>query len=150
MPSFICTACGTSYPPSEKPPADCPICEEERQLVPEAGQSWTTAQGLAARHLNAFREYEPGIIGIGSRPQFGIGQRACWSGVASRSSQRGLPVNSSPSHQTVPASIASRSVSDIGGRAFAAHPNRGFVIRFRRKVRRLIDFPRYVVENSVP
>lgn len=76
MPSFICTACGTSYPPSEKPPANCPICEEERQLVPEAGQSWTTAQGLAARHLNAFREYEPGIIGIGSRPQFGIGQRA--------------------------------------------------------------------------
>ncbi|MCV9937246.1 MBL fold metallo-hydrolase [Boseaceae bacterium BT-24-1] len=76
MPSFICSACGTSYPPSEKPPANCPICEEERQLVPEAGQSWTTPQGLAARHLNAFREYEPGIIGIGSRPQFGIGQRA--------------------------------------------------------------------------
>ncbi len=76
MPSFICSACGTSYPPSEKPPLNCPLCEEERQLVPEAGQSWTTPEGLAARHLNAFREYEPGIIGIGSRPQFGIGQRA--------------------------------------------------------------------------
>lgn len=76
MPAFICTACGTSYPPSEAPPAHCPICEEERQLVPEAGQSWTTADRLAITHRNALREYEPGIIGIGSKPQFGIGQRA--------------------------------------------------------------------------
>lgn len=76
MSFFICTACGTQYPESGEPPADCPICEEERQYVPPRGQTWTTAQALALSHFNAFREHEPGVIGIGSQPQFAIGQRA--------------------------------------------------------------------------
>jgi glyoxylase-like metal-dependent hydrolase (beta-lactamase superfamily II) len=74
MTSFICTACGTQFPPSEKPPAQCVICEEERQYVPARGQSWTTLEGLAQSHMNSFREYEPGVIGIGAG--FAIGQRA--------------------------------------------------------------------------
>jgi len=76
MPVFICTACGTSYPPSEAAPAQCPICEDVRQYVPATGQGWITPEALAARHLNSFREYEPGLIGIGSQPRFAIGQRA--------------------------------------------------------------------------
>jgi hypothetical protein len=76
MPSFICTACGTQYPDSDKPPGECTICEEERQYVPPAGQSWTTLSALAARHFNSYRQYEPGVIGIGSQPAFAIGQRA--------------------------------------------------------------------------
>jgi hypothetical protein len=76
MNAFICTACGTQYPPSETPPAQCTICEEERQYVPPTGQSWTTLNGLAARHFNAYRQHEPGVIGIGSQPSFAIGQRA--------------------------------------------------------------------------
>ncbi len=72
----ICTACGTQYPPAEKPPAQCRVCEEERQFVPSGGQGWTTLPALNARHANVFRTYEPGIIGIGSEPTFGIGQRA--------------------------------------------------------------------------
>ena len=76
MPCFICTACGTQYPPSERPPAQCAICEEERQYVPPRGQSWTTLDALAAGHLNSFREYEPGVLGIGTQPSFAIGQRA--------------------------------------------------------------------------
>ena len=43
---FICTACGTQYPESDKPPAHMPICEEERQYVPPRGQSWTTLDAL--------------------------------------------------------------------------------------------------------
>ena len=35
---FICTACGTQYPESADPPAQCNICEEERQYVPPRGQ----------------------------------------------------------------------------------------------------------------
>jgi hypothetical protein len=31
---------------------------------------------LAASHFNAYRQHEPGIIGIGTQPQFAIGQRA--------------------------------------------------------------------------
>ena len=76
MPAFICTACGTQYPPSEKPPALCRICEEERQYVPPRGQSWTTLDALRLSHMNSYREYEPNVIGIGSQPSFAIGQRA--------------------------------------------------------------------------
>ena len=76
MPLFICTACGTQYPESAAPPAQCAICEEERQYVPPRGQTWTTLAALAQSHVNSYREYEPGIIGIGSQPQFAIGQRA--------------------------------------------------------------------------
>jgi hypothetical protein len=74
MTSFICNACGTQYPEDYKPPAQCPICEEERQYVPPRGQSWTTLEGLAQSHMNSFREHEPGVIGLGAG--FAIGQRA--------------------------------------------------------------------------
>jgi hypothetical protein len=76
MPHFICTACGTQYPESQNPPAECRICEEERQYVPPRGQTWTTLSALRGAHMNAFRQHEPGVIGIGSQPQFAIGQRA--------------------------------------------------------------------------
>jgi hypothetical protein len=76
MPAFICTACGTQYPDSAAPPKECPICEEERQYVPPTGQSWTTLDGLRARHFNSFRQHEDGLIGIGTQPNFAIGQRA--------------------------------------------------------------------------
>ena len=76
MPAFICTACGMQYAPSAAPPPECIICEEERQFVPPGGQGWTTLEKLAVGHSNAWRQYEPGIIGIGSQPRFAIGQRA--------------------------------------------------------------------------
>jgi len=76
MALFICTACGTQYPDTVQPPAHCPICEEERQYVPPRGQGWTTLEALAQSHMNGFREYETGVIGIGSQPSFAIGQRA--------------------------------------------------------------------------
>jgi hypothetical protein len=76
MDAFICTACGTQYAPSEAPPAQCTICEEERQYVPPAGQSWTTLKSLGAGRFNCYREHEPGVIGIGTQPAFAIGQRA--------------------------------------------------------------------------
>jgi glyoxylase-like metal-dependent hydrolase (beta-lactamase superfamily II) len=74
MPFFICTACGTQYAQSDKPPAQCVICEEERQYVPPRGQTWTTLEALSQSHMNSMREYEPGVIGIGA--DFAIGQRA--------------------------------------------------------------------------
>jgi hypothetical protein len=76
MPAYICTACGTQYPESAAPPKECVICEEERQYVPPTGQSWTTLEGLRARHFNSFRQHEQGLIGIGTQPNFAIGQRA--------------------------------------------------------------------------
>jgi hypothetical protein len=76
MPAFICTACGMQYPPNETPPAQCPICEEERQYVPPSGQTWTTLEKLAIRHANTFRQLEAGLVDVGTQPQFAIGQRA--------------------------------------------------------------------------
>lgn len=76
MDPFICTACGTQYTPSSVAPRQCAICEEERQYVPPRGQTWTTLGALAAGHFNSYRQYEPGVIGIGTQPSFAIGQRA--------------------------------------------------------------------------
>ncbi|MGA7791010.1 MAG: MBL fold metallo-hydrolase [Xanthobacteraceae bacterium] len=76
MPLFICTACGMQYAESATPPAQCLVCTEERQYVPPRGQSWTTRQALAQSHFNSYRDYEPGVMGIGAQPSFAIGQRA--------------------------------------------------------------------------
>jgi hypothetical protein len=63
------------YPESAKPPAACLVCEDPRQFVPEDGQRWTTMAELAADHRNAIRDDEE-LTGIGTEPQFAIGQRA--------------------------------------------------------------------------
>ena len=72
----ICKACGTQFPESPAPPASCPICCDARQFVPQSGQEWTTLEQLRQKHRNDFREYEPNLIGIGTEPEFAIGQRA--------------------------------------------------------------------------
>ncbi len=76
MEHFLCVTCGTRFPPAEQPPAGCPICDDERQYVPAGGQRWITAAALRQGHTNAWREYEPGLLGIGTVPAFAIGQRA--------------------------------------------------------------------------
>jgi hypothetical protein len=76
MPAFICETCGSQFSPSDRPPSDCPICEDERQFVLPSGQRWTTLEQLLPRHVNCYRQYEPGLLGIGTVPHFGIGQRA--------------------------------------------------------------------------
>ena len=76
MTAFICTACGTQYPPSEAPPDACLICTDERQFVPASGQSWTTLEKLRNAHSNKFRRLAAGLTTIETTPAFGIGQRA--------------------------------------------------------------------------
>lgn len=72
----ICQACGTQFPERPEPPAACPICSDARQFIPKSGQEWTTLEKLRASHRNAFQQYEPNLIGIGTVPEFAIGQRA--------------------------------------------------------------------------
>ena len=51
MPTYLCRACGTQYPPSDAPPGACPICEDPRQYVPhDTGQAWLTLDELRAEH----------------------------------------------------------------------------------------------------
>ena len=72
----ICATCGTQFPASSTPPANCPICDDERQYVGPDGQRWTTMDALRAGRRNEIREVEAGLLGIGTTPSFAIGQRA--------------------------------------------------------------------------
>jgi glyoxylase-like metal-dependent hydrolase (beta-lactamase superfamily II) len=76
MPSYICTTCGVGYAETDAPRETCLICADERQYVNAGGQSWTTLDELLADHVNDWREVEPGLTGLASRPQVAIGQRA--------------------------------------------------------------------------
>jgi glyoxylase-like metal-dependent hydrolase (beta-lactamase superfamily II) len=76
MPAFICTTCGCQYPDSDMPPGGCLICQDDRQYVNPTGQAWTTMTAMRKNYFNAFRQLEPGLIGVGSFPAFAIGQRA--------------------------------------------------------------------------
>jgi uncharacterized OB-fold protein len=39
----MCLACGMQYAAARE---DCPICEDERQYVPQSGQQWTNLSAL--------------------------------------------------------------------------------------------------------
>jgi hypothetical protein len=80
MPAFLCATCSMQYPDSAEPPARCAVCEDERQYVPESGQAWTTLEELLATHEAEIREELDGLLGIGCRPSFAIGQRALLAG----------------------------------------------------------------------
>lgn len=72
----ICVTCGTQFAASEAPPSSCPICDDWRQYVPPTGQAWTTLESLQRTHRNSFRRLEPRLMGVGTMPEFAIGQRA--------------------------------------------------------------------------
>ena len=50
-------------------------CEDERQFVRYGGQEWTTLKRLAADYHNRLEEEAPRLLGIGTEPEFAIGQR---------------------------------------------------------------------------
>ena len=77
MPYFLCHACGTQFRATDAPPGACPICTDPRQFVPASGQCWTTLGELRnSGRRNVFYEHEAGLLGIGTTPEFAIGQRA--------------------------------------------------------------------------
>jgi hypothetical protein len=75
MERYICKACGIQFADSDAPPDSCPICTDWRQYVMFGGQQWTTLAELAGDHQNTVRE-QGELVGIGTTPQFAIGQRA--------------------------------------------------------------------------
>ena len=76
MKNYICVTCGNQFAATEEAPHGCPICEDSRQYVNPAGQSWTTHNDLRQDHHNVIRSLEAGLAEIATDPQFGIGQRA--------------------------------------------------------------------------
>jgi hypothetical protein len=75
MTNWICATCGAQFAESESPPAECPICTDARQYVPEEGQRWTTLDELRSDRRNEIRD-EGELTGVGVEPWFAIGQRA--------------------------------------------------------------------------
>jgi hypothetical protein len=70
---LICATCAVEY--EDLPQGDCPICSDERQYLPAAGQRWTTLGELtAAGQQLTWTDNEPGLIGVGTYPSVGIGQ----------------------------------------------------------------------------
>src|SRR6202012_1587020 len=75
MTTWLCSTCGTQYPPADAPPDGWPICEDERQYAPQEGQRWTEYASFLAAHRATIRD-DHGILGLGCEPAFAIGQRA--------------------------------------------------------------------------
>jgi glyoxylase-like metal-dependent hydrolase (beta-lactamase superfamily II) len=75
MENFICATCGVQYAATERPPAHCPICEDERQYIGKNGQRWTTLAEMQKSYQNRIEEVDPNLTGIGTTPSFAIGQR---------------------------------------------------------------------------
>src|SRR2546423_5582306 len=52
------------------------MCEDDRQLDPHEDQEGRTQKWLPTDHRNRLEEEAPRLLGIGSEPEFAIGQRA--------------------------------------------------------------------------
>ena len=77
MPAWICATCSNQTAEAPEPPRLCRICADERQYIGRGGQRWTTLDALRAEGRSSdVRDLEPGLLGIGVQPTFGIGQRA--------------------------------------------------------------------------
>jgi glyoxylase-like metal-dependent hydrolase (beta-lactamase superfamily II) len=76
MQNYVCITCGTQYPASAHAPAQCPICQDDRQYINRNGQQWTTPAEMRTKHRNLFEEIDQGITAIHTDPTFAIGQQA--------------------------------------------------------------------------
>ena len=76
MTAYVCRTCGVQQPPTEAPPAVCPVCSDFRQYVGHDGQAWTSVDEIAATSRPDVRDLEPDLTGVGLAPPFAIGQRA--------------------------------------------------------------------------
>lgn len=72
----VCTACGTQYAEDFNKNNNCPICEDERQYVPEKGQGWSNLNELTANFGLTIRQLNDNLYELKMVPSFGIGQRA--------------------------------------------------------------------------
>jgi hypothetical protein len=71
---WICATCGVEHGDDE---GVCPVCADERQWVPAAGQRWRTlAQLEADGQRTRLQEREPNLLALTVEPGVGIGQTA--------------------------------------------------------------------------
>jgi glyoxylase-like metal-dependent hydrolase (beta-lactamase superfamily II) len=73
--SIICSTCGTHYPQASAPET-CVICLDDRQWVPQAGQSWTRPVDLLRTSSVKLNRLQDRLYEFEINPTFAIGQRA--------------------------------------------------------------------------
>ncbi len=73
---MICTTCGTQYPPNQPLPELCPICNDDRQYLPETGQNWTRLAELNKTHQVRISQLSAQIWSLKMQPDFAIANRA--------------------------------------------------------------------------
>lgn len=73
--SKVCATCGTHYPLSETYKV-CPICNDDRQYIPEGGQRWTSPEELLSRYSVRTHRLSENVYELDIAPVFAIGQRA--------------------------------------------------------------------------
>ena len=72
----ICSTCGTQFADTPQPPVHCPVCEDERQYVGLAGQTWTTLNELRDKYKTKLEQEEDRLLSFSIDPHFAIGQHA--------------------------------------------------------------------------
>lgn len=72
----ICTACGTQFQLNSDSLELCPICTDDRQYIPEKGQTWTTLDDLSNSHSVIIKKINGSLYELKMVPSFAIGQRA--------------------------------------------------------------------------
>lgn len=73
---IICTTCGTQYPLTSAVNVECPICNDDRQYVPENGQGWTNLNELQKNFSLITNKLKENLYELKMAPSFAIGQRA--------------------------------------------------------------------------
>jgi len=77
MPVFMCNTCGNAVQSSDKPPANCPICDDERQFRHARRPDLDDARGAGEALVQRLaRASSRACSSITTFPAFGIGQRA--------------------------------------------------------------------------
>jgi glyoxylase-like metal-dependent hydrolase (beta-lactamase superfamily II) len=71
----ICKTCGTEYPLTNTS-TECPICDDDRQYLPQGGQQWTNFAELTTNHQVKITELTPALYALQAEPSFALGQRA--------------------------------------------------------------------------
>jgi hypothetical protein len=76
MDHYVCVTCGAQFSASATTPANCPICDDERQYIGPRGQQWTTLETLRQDHHNVISPVAENLTGIMTEPKVAIGQQA--------------------------------------------------------------------------
>ncbi len=70
---YICQLCGSHFPQTDRPTV-CPLCADVRGLgfTPRGGARIITLEQLQGSRSLEAREEEPGLVGVGMKPDFSV------------------------------------------------------------------------------